>query len=69
MVKISYNKLWKILIDKKMNKSQLREKTGLGTDTISKLSKCEPVGLEVLAKICYYLKCNIEDVVEFIYEN
>lgn len=68
MVSISYNKLWKVLVDKNMNKTQLRELTGLGTGTISKLSKCEPVGLEVLAKICYCLECNIQDIVEFIYE-
>lgn len=51
-----------------MNKSKLRELTELGTGTIAKLSKCEPVGLEVLAKICYALNCKIEDVVEFVYE-
>lgn len=68
MVRISYNNLWKILVDKGMNKSQLREITGIGTGTMAKLSKCEPVSLEILAKICYCLKCNIQDVVEFIYE-
>lgn len=68
MVRISYNNLWKLLVDKNMNKSQLRKETGLGTGTMAKLSKCEPVGLEILAKICYALNCKIEDVVEFIYE-
>lgn len=68
MVLISYNNLWKLLVDKGMNKSKLRELTGLGTGTMAKLSKCEPVGLEVLAKICYALNCKIEDVVEFVYE-
>ena len=68
MVKISYNKLWKMLIDLDLNKSRLRKITGIGTGTLSKLSKCEPVSLEIIAKICFALKCNIEDVVEFIYE-
>lgn len=68
MISISYKKLWKLLVDLNMNKTQLREQAGLGTGTISKLSKCEPVGLEVLAKICYCLKCNIQDVLEFVYE-
>lgn len=68
MVKISYNNLWKLLVDKNMNKTQLREISGLGTGTIAKLSKNEPVGLEILAKICYALNCRIENVVEFIYE-
>lgn len=68
MVVISYNKLWKKLIDLNLNKSQLREMTGIGTGTLSKLSKGEPVGLEILARICLVLKCNIENVVEFIYE-
>lgn len=68
MVEISYNNLWKLLVDKNMNKTQLREISGLGTGTIAKLSKNEPVGLEILAKICYALNCRIENVVEFIYE-
>ena len=68
MVAISYNKLWKKLIDMNMNKTQLREMTGIGTGTMSKLSKGEPVSLEIIAKICLTLKCNIENVVEFIYE-
>ena len=68
MIEISYNRLWKLLIDLKLNKTQLREITGIGTGTLSKLSKNEPVGLEVIAKICLALKCKIEDVVEFIYE-
>ncbi len=68
MVKICYNKLWKLLVDKNMNKSKLREISGMGTGTMAKLGKNEPVSLEILAKICYALKCNIEDVVEFVYE-
>lgn len=68
MIIISYNKLWKMLIDRDLNKSNLREMSGIATGTMSKLSKGEAVGLEIIAKICLALKCNIEDVVEFIYE-
>ena len=68
MVQISYNKLWKKLIDLNLNKTQLREMTGIGTGTLAKLSKCEPVGLEVIAKICFSLNCDIGDIVELIYE-
>jgi DNA (cytosine-5)-methyltransferase 1 len=68
MVQVSYNKLWKKLIDLSINKTQLREITGISTGSLAKLSKCKPVGLEVIAKICYHLECDIGDIVEFIYE-
>jgi DNA (cytosine-5)-methyltransferase 1 len=63
---ISYNGLWKKLIDKNMNKTQLRLATGISTSTLAKLAKQEPVTLEILEKICNVLDCNIGDVVEFI---
>jgi DNA (cytosine-5)-methyltransferase 1 len=63
---ISYDGLWKKLIDKKMNKTQLRLATGISTSTLAKLAKQEPVTLETLEKICNVLDCNIGDVVEFI---
>jgi DNA-binding Xre family transcriptional regulator len=63
---ISYNGLWKRLIDKNMNKTQLRLATGISTSTLEKLAKQEPVTLEILEKICDVLDCNIGDVVEFI---
>ncbi len=63
---ISYNKLWKILIDKKMNKTQLKEATGIGTTTLSKLSKDELVSMEVMVKICRVLSCNIGDVMDVV---
>lgn len=65
-MKISYDKLWKLLIDRKMNKTQLRIKSGISSNSLAKLGKNEAVNLEVLLKICSYLKCAIEDVVEFI---
>lgn len=68
MIEISYNRLWKKLIDLQMNKSKLRDLSGIGTGTLSKISKNEPVGLQVIARICFCLKCNIEEVVEVIYD-
>lgn len=61
---ITYDKLWKLLIDKKMTKTELREKVGFSTNTLSKLSKNESVTVATLEKICLYLDCKIEDVIE-----
>lgn len=63
-MKISYNKLWKLMIDRGMNKSELRELTGIGTNTLAKLSKNQPVSMEVLLKICEKLNCNFGDIVD-----
>lgn len=61
---ISYDKLWKLMIDKKINKTQLSEKAGITTNAMAKLGKNETVQVEVLAKICEVLECNIEDILE-----
>ena len=63
---ISYNKLWKVLIDKGMNKTDLRIASKISTSTLAKLTKQEPVTLEVLERICNALDCNIGDVVKFV---
>ena len=63
---ISYYKLWKILIDKKMNKTQLKETAGISTNAVAKLGRNESVSLDTLEKICKMLQCNIGDIVEFI---
>jgi len=60
---ISYDPLWKLLIDKNMTKTDLREKVGFSTNTLSKLSKNESVTLSILEKICLSLDCKIEDIV------
>ena len=67
-MKISYNNLWKLMIDKGLNKSKLREITGIGTNTLAKLSKNQPVSMEVLMKVCEKLDCDLTDVCEFIKE-
>lgn len=66
---VSYNKLWKLMIDKGMNKSDLRKKTGIGTNTLAKLSKNQMVSMEVLMKICVELECDISDICEFLKED
>lgn len=63
---ISYDNLWKKLIDKKMNKTQLKESAGISTNVVAKLGKNESVTLESMEKICKTLHCNIGDVVEFV---
>lgn len=63
---ISYNKLWKRLIDKNMNKTDLREAAGIGTSTLAKLSKNAPVSMEVMSRICKVLECDIGDVMEIV---
>ncbi len=65
---LSYNKLWKLLIDKNINKTDLHEITGLSQSTITKLSKGENVNTDVLERICVALNCKIEDIVEVVYK-
>ena len=66
---ISYNKLWKLLIDKNMTKTELRLKADIATSTLAKLSKNEQVSMEVLLKICKTLDCGLDEIVELIREN
>ena len=61
---LNYNKLWKLMIDKKMNKTQLHE----STNAVAKMSRNEKVSLETLAKICYALDCEIGDIIEIVIE-
>lgn len=63
---ISYNKLWKLLIDKKMKKKDLQQLSGVSSATISKLGRDENVNTEILQKICTALNCDICDVMEFV---
>lgn len=64
-MKLSYNKLWKLLIDREMNKTKLAEKTHMSQSTMAKLVKGENVNTDVLVRICYVLDCDISDIVEF----
>lgn len=65
-MKMSYNKLWKLLIDKKMKKSALRKEAGISSSTLAKLTNDGNVTTDVLAKICNELNCDVSDIMEFI---
>ena len=62
---ISYNKLWKLLVDKKMSKADLRKAAGIAPNTMTRLRRDEEVTLSVLNRICIVLDVNIGDVMEF----
>lgn len=61
---INYKRLWKLLIDKEISKSQLRENTGIAASTFSKMYKNEYVSLDVLVRLCLFLNCELSDIVE-----
>ena len=65
-MRLSYNKLWKLLIDKEMNKTALSEQADISNTTVAKLGKGENVNTDVLVKICKALGCDISDIVEVI---
>ena len=65
----SYKKLWKLLIDRDMSKTDLRMKAGISTMALAKLGKNENVSMEVLKKVCTALQCDIGDIMELIPEN
>ena len=65
---ISYNKLWKLLIDKKMSKAALRRASGIAPNTMTKLNRDDEVSLTVLSKICSVLEVDIGDIMEFLSE-
>lgn len=67
-MKVSYKKLWHLLIDKEMNKADLRRATGLSSATIAKLTNGEDVTTSILTRICAELRCDVGDIVEFIPE-
>lgn len=66
---LTYNKLWKLLIDKKLKKNELHKLTGLSQSTIAKLTRGENVNTDVLEKICKVLNCEIGDIVEIKEDN
>ena len=62
---VSYDKLWKILIDKKMKRTDLKEISGISFNVLAKLGKNQFVSMESIYKICIALNCNVNDVMEF----
>lgn len=65
---VSYKKLWKVLIDRDMTKTQLRKASGISTGALAKLGKNENVNTEILVKICNTLQCNLSDIMELTEE-
>ncbi len=63
---ISYNRLWKMLIDKKMNRTELKEASGISFNVLARMGKDEPVSMESMEKVCRTLGCDIGDVMEII---
>jgi putative transcriptional regulator len=68
-MKISYIKLWKLLLDKKLKRIDLKTVADISTTTLAKLGKDLPVSMEVIGRICEALDCDVGDVMEFIREN
>lgn len=66
ILSVSYNKLWKLLVDKKMSKADLRRAAEISPNTMTKLRRGEEVSMTVLKRICEYLECNIGDICDFI---
>lgn len=62
----SYNKLWKLMIDKKINKTRLRREAGITSNAMANMGKDQPVNVEVLAKICRVLDCTIDDIMDVL---
>ena len=65
-MRISYNKLWKLLIDKNMKKSDLKTRAGISSTSLAKLGKGENITTEVLLRICEALDCDISDIMEVV---
>ena len=66
MMRVNYNKLWKLMIDRKLMKKDLTAMAGISTNAMAKMGKEKNVSTEVLGKICEALNCKIEDIVEFV---
>ena len=65
-MRISYNKLWKMLIDKNMKKSDLKERAGISSASIAKLGKGDNITTDVLLRICVAMDCHLDDIMETV---
>lgn len=65
---LSYAKLWKLMIDKNINKTQLKEMAHISTNAVAKMSKNEPVSLDTLSKVCFVMDCGIGDIIEITFD-
>lgn len=65
---ISYNGLWKVMIDKNLQRKDLKEALKISSSTLAKMSRGEPVSMDVLMRLCDYLDCNVGDIMSFVKE-
>ena len=65
-MRISYNKLWKMLIDKNMKKSDLKEKAGISSASVAKLGKGDNITSDVIVRICEAMDCHLDDIMETV---
>ena len=65
-IMLSYSKLWKLMIEKEINKTQLHDLANISTNAVAKMSKNKAVSLDTLGKICYVLNCDIGDICEVL---
>ena len=65
-MKVSYNKLWKLLIDMNLNNTKLREMAQMSPNTMAKLGKNETISMDIILRICEVLKCDVGDIMETI---
>lgn len=63
---ISYNRMWKLLVDKKMSKADLRKAAEIAPNTMTKLRRDEPVNLAILGRVCKVLNCDYGDIMQYI---
>ena len=63
---ISYNRMWKLLVDKKMSKADLRKAADIAPNTMTKLRRDEPVNLAILGRICRVLGCDYGDLIQYV---
>ncbi len=63
---VRYNKLWKLMVDKSINKTELTHLAGISTNAMAKLGRNEDVRVQVLEKLCTTLDCKLDDIVEFV---
>ena len=66
MMAVSYDNLWKLIIDKKLKRTDLKDICGISSNVLAKLGKDEPISMESLEKICISLNCNIENIMQFV---
>ena len=65
---VSYNKLFKLLIDKELKKTEFAKEIGINANTLAKLSRNELVSMEVLVRICRYFECSVDDILDILPE-